>query len=1031
MKIISLRFANINSLAGEWKIRFDDDAFLRNRLFAISGPTGSGKTSILDAISLALYAMTSRQESFGKKNERFDLVMTTGADRSFSEVEFEASGVRYKAFWEASRKKKRGEISIVSDQKLLFEKNGDFFTDDGVSKKKEVGAKIVEIVGLDFSQFMRAVMLPQGSFDAFLKSSHDDKAKILEKLSGQGIYREISKKVFERKRDEENALNQVRSQIAQIQTLSESEERDLEAWLKNQNEIQTRKNSELKNYENSERILKERAAQEIVCKNLETNVSKLRAENVALKPSKERLINSQKAQQLAGILSELALIRASLAQNRAQYLTIEKGIPEQELSVKEREAEAEKLSAESKRLKFENADREKLREKVDSLDSEILGAKNFWNDRNESVRELKANLDARHKERLDWESAKKNLEESKEKCGQYLKENRLHENLEKISGMISDRLQQWNQAKISADSAKKNLNVSKSRLANAKAQLQAAEEKRKAKAQELDRLLSDDLKKVALFLQAQLKEGDFCPVCGGKFHAADSPCTISIGEAALTANRGVRLKKELDAAEDSCRNHEYEIKNAQYDLEHFQKDLDAAEVSVREKFAAAMELLLPYGILESELQSLQSVMGKIQQWISLWNLCKEKLDRVENDLQNQESKIRNLDEQIRNESAKQESLEAECADYLGIVQKKQAERENLFGTVSVRKDREDWRIRVEESDKEFQAAQKNFLAAEKNLQLQHNQLSDLSERLKSAVQKESDKLTQLDENLSRLGFESEEAARTAILSEEKAKELDEAIQKNETALSTEMGKLELANDSLKLLREKDVGQETLQTVQSKISVLSQELSCLSAEIDEKKKKKIENDLAKKNSQKLDTERLEREKTFSVWSKLNELIGAFDGKKFVEYVQRLTLQKLISAANRHLKLLSPRYRLESGGDELNISLYDSECGTSRLSANLSGGESFLVSLALALGLSSLASQKIRIDTLFLDEGFGTLDENRLQKAIDVLRNIGNSGDKLVGIISHVERLKEEISNHIEIVPIGNGRSQIVGPGVSAC
>ena len=155
----------------------------------------------------------------------------------------------------------------------------------------------------------------------------------------------------------------------------------------------------------------------------------------------------------------------------------------------------------------------------------------------------------------------------------------------------------------------------------------------------------------------------------------------------------------------------------------------------------------------------------------------------------------------------------------------------------------------------------------------------------------------------------------------------------------------------------------------------------------------------------------------------------DGKKFVEYVQQLTLRKLISAANTHLHGLDPRYKIETDETGLNISLYDAECGTSRLAANLSGGETFLVSLSLALGLSSLASQRVRIDTLFLDEGFGSLDERKLQKAIEVLRNLGERSDKMVGVISHVGRLKEEISNHIEIVPSGSGHSKITGPGVS--
>lgn len=1029
MKIISLHFKNVNSLAGEWTIRFDDPAFSWNRLFAISGPTGSGKTSVLDAISLALYGKTSRQDNIadpkGLGRDINDLVMTKGTDRTFSEVEFEASGSRYKAFWEAHRTKSGG---ISSELKLLFNENGTFVPRDEVSKKKEIKAKIAEIVGLDFSQFMRAVMLPQGSFDTFLKSSREDKAKILEKLSGQGIYRDISKAAFERAKSEKIALEQLHSQMAQIQVLSDSEARDLEASLKNQAEVQKSKTEDKKRLEKSEQILVERTTQEEICRNLDANVSKLKKENADLAPAKERLARSQKAQTLSGDLKEISIIRDGIAKNQAQLTSIEKSIPEKKNALADLKSKAEKLFGESENLKREDKDREELRKEIDQIDGDIASDKKLAADKEQLIHSQKKNLETLRQKKLEGETKKKQFEESKASCLRYRETYAAHENLEKILGTISDRFELWGDAKRSEEKANVDLNAAKKRLANVEDQLDKASKNRDARAQEFERSFSDDLGKVALFLQAQLKEGDACPVCGGTFHAS-ADCTLSLGTAASTANRVMRLKEELEKAKEHCKNLEYECKTAREARDHLLEDLNTAVTKSQECFAAVMNLLQPYEILESELQSPQAVLDKIQKWISWWKQSEEKLKKCETELLQLESERKNIDDQTREAEAALKNFESEWNVYRTRIQENSAKRESKFGVADVGKDRDEWRQKIEGKNQESQKAREGSQTAEHELSTLRTQQEELSDHLKSEAQKEAAKKSLLSEKLLSLGFASEEAANAAILPESEFQNLETKIQQNETALLTEKGRLQQANERLVELRAKDVGQETLQTVRSKLETLTSELQNLAKSINENLQKKIENDQAKKHREKLEAESLEREKTFAVWNKLKELIGSADGKLFVEYVQSLTLQKLIGAANSHLKNLSPRYRLESGAG-LNISLFDSECGTSRLSANLSGGESFLVSLALALGLSSLASQKVRIDTLFLDEGFGTLDEHRLQKALDVLRNIGTCGDKLVGVISHVERLKDEISNHIEIIPVGNGHSRIVGPGVSA-
>ncbi len=155
-----------------------------------------------------------------------------------------------------------------------------------------------------------------------------------------------------------------------------------------------------------------------------------------------------------------------------------------------------------------------------------------------------------------------------------------------------------------------------------------------------------------------------------------------------------------------------------------------------------------------------------------------------------------------------------------------------------------------------------------------------------------------------------------------------------------------------------------------------------------------------------------------------MIGSADGNKFAKFAQGITLDQLISLANNHLSVLSSRYELQRSTEQkqlLEIEVIDSFQGNViRPVSTLSGGESFIVSLALALGLSELASQKIAIDSLFLDEGFGTLDEDSLETALNALNLLQSSG-KMVGVISHVEALKERIPLQIKVVPKGDGTS----------
>jgi exonuclease SbcC len=160
-----------------------------------------------------------------------------------------------------------------------------------------------------------------------------------------------------------------------------------------------------------------------------------------------------------------------------------------------------------------------------------------------------------------------------------------------------------------------------------------------------------------------------------------------------------------------------------------------------------------------------------------------------------------------------------------------------------------------------------------------------------------------------------------------------------------------------------------------------------------------------------------------WQQLDALIGAADGSAFRKYAQQFTLELLIEEANAHLARLARRYRLTRGSEELGLLVVDLEMGEELRSVHsLSGGETFLVSLALALGLSSLASQRVRVESLFIDEGFGSLDADTLNTAMEALDRLQSQGRR-VGVISHVAEMAERIGVQVRVRPAGAGRSMV--------
>lgn len=223
MRILSLRFENINSLKGSWKIDFSEAPFDNNGLFAITGPTGAGKTTILDAICLALYHQTPRLTVSKKQNQ----LMTRHTSHCMAEVEFEVRGQGYRAFWSQKRARNKLDGNLLEPVAELAKLDGTIVSD----KLKMVRSDISELTGLNFSRFTKSMMLSQGEFAAFLTSQPNDRAQLLEQLTGTEIYGDISKQVFDNHRSASESLKLLQAQSQGVSLLDDEQVTALEQQL--------------------------------------------------------------------------------------------------------------------------------------------------------------------------------------------------------------------------------------------------------------------------------------------------------------------------------------------------------------------------------------------------------------------------------------------------------------------------------------------------------------------------------------------------------------------------------------------------------------------------------------------------------------------------------------------------------------------------------------------------------------------------------------------------------------------------------
>ena len=1132
MKFQKLTIHNIASIE-DAVIDFEAQPLADSEVFLITGKTGAGKSTILDAICLALFANTPRLFNTKMQGDTKDgdktvtikdprQLMRRNTGEAFVSLTFTGSnGIHYESTWSVARANKKADRALQNKKWQL--KNLD--TDFTYTKDAEIKSEIHAAIGLDFDQFCRTTMLAQGEFTRFLNSKDDEKAEILEKITGVDVYSKIGVKVYEVTGQKEQIWRDAQRLVEGTRTLTESEiaekqealsaldsqykeikagsDKDVAKrdWLNKEQELTNGKNlaSEALQTANEAVESDDFKLKEQTVKDWNATIDARLWMNEAKKASNTHTEQKDSLDKLAKTYSEL-LGGQKHAENEVSEIEAEIKDIETFLS-----AEADKISV------YENA-------------QIIIGHLNAIDEGRKAIKRGRADVESENKKLTEelipvYEKAKekaKNAKDSFEKDEAEVKAKEeivatlnLSELREKrdvakdLLGKITtakDRIETLTSAKSQYEETRKKLAERKLALeekveksAAMDAPIHDAKIKMDVRKEDLDKQ-SDTVDKFALTLRTKLQVGDICPVCLQEIKSAlprEEELAALVGglkeaydDAEKEHKKLVDAKVKLDAEIKS------ESKSHERDLKAFNDDKSVANAELK-----ALEACKACGI-----EKLEDMVGELVEstTLSALNTLEESTSKTFNELDAQikagekkELEVKALLKTLETKRKQVESLaekvpEAEKAvnECKGRISTAKALVESKAGEVKSAEEYVaslivgNWKADWMESPKDFASAltssTKKYNEKVKDKQTLSNKLSTAKANIENvqnvlnAILLDMPSWNDIEptdiskvENLLTKANTLNTSVATAL---SKLKTAEESQHTNETKFNTFLTEhtglnkecletldaytsdnISRINDSLQSAREEVVAKKTLLENADKLIAQHQakkpefaeedSLNALNERIEgiEKqltdigeKKGAINQELKadKENRERLGAmiEDADKKKAeYQKWSRMNQLIGDATGKKFRMIAQSYVLTSLIHSANSYMKTLTDRYTLKVTPGTFVITLEDAYQGfVSRAASTISGGESFLVSLSLALALSDIG-QTLSVDTLFIDEGFGTLSGEPLQKAVDTLRSLHTKAGRHVGIISHVEELQERIPVQIQVNQEGNNSS----------
>ena len=1079
MKILNVHFKNLNSLAGDWSIDFTHPSYADSGIFAIIGPTGAGKTTILDAICLALYGETPRLSSLSQTTNE---LMTRGASECSAEVEFETTRGRYRVTWQQrrARKKADGQLQAPKHELVIAATKEPIAT-----KLSEVTKQVEQITGMDFDRFTRSMLLAQGRFAAFLQSNPNDRAPILEQITGTTLYSDISIAVFERSKQANAHLQQLEIETQGIEILAPEQQVILESELAEKESLVAAARTQLESLEAQILWLQQIHQWTEQIHQEEQNQSALALEIEAFQPNKIRLERDAIARQLDVPYSELNGFRREQKSAIQEESRIRDTLPGLEATKRNQQAHYDQFSSTLTQKRTNREAQLPIFQQVRTLDSNLnqrrelaTGLRNEIDTENIRLQQLANNI-------TDCQTRLTTVKEQQSNLDAYLAQH-AHDAIliEQFSGIEADvcsclaqcldlnqkqtdhaadlgRLdvakRGWAKQTEELDGTQANVREAEAAWEQGKLVLATILQGKLIRELESDRdhlLEQKRLRSIIQSLEAhrtQLSPGDACPLCGSTEHPyangnIPSPDELDLQirdleailtqartqqDAVLQCERLARSRlSEFEVAATRVETAKSRVETLNQQVQQKSKEIQATETRLADLRSGLSARLAPFGFEDVSSETENTILDNLRQRRNRWQ---------ENQSQRQttESHIARIEAEISREQgiAKeiQDALNAKVQDLQSkerTIQELVSERRELFGDLDPDTEWKNLQDEIDAIEKTTASANEQLRIADDAWITANANLTTLHDRVVATTDQLEELEPAFQAKLQRLGFADEDDFCLArlddgLLQELKRTQID--LERRQLAIS-----LSLTEKRSALQRELDrklteKSQSELETSKTEVKNNNEDNLRRLVELQAQLRKNQENAArVRESAQQIANQRIECER----WGGLNHLIGSADGRKYRNFVQSLTFERLVHFANLQLANMTNRYLLIPDKETpLTLNVIDSyQANEVRTTKNLSGGETFIVSLALALGLSRLASQRVRVDSLFLDEGFGTLDEEALDVALDTLSSLQQEG-KLIGVISHVPALKERISTKIQVSPKGAGRSVLMGPGCS--
>ena len=1129
MKFLQLEILNLASLdkQGGEVINFEEGALGESTIFSIVGPTGSGKSTLLDAICLALYNRAPRYpRKKGDKNQNIEIfgeadanennrlaptdsrnILTRGKKEGYSKLTFLANnGSIYRAEWHVRFQRVRYENAKTSLYKIT--RNGEQLTEE-IADWNE----LPNIIGLDYDQFLRTVLIAQGSFANFLTAKENERYELLEKLIGcEETYTNIATEIKKAKDQAVDAYNQMAAsveavkqnllndeELAQLQeeiTLLEKAEKELDSQLKAISE-------NLQWYEENDKQTKQIAIYQADMEQAANAIKDIQAQIIRLQLHDE-------VQPAVNLLQEVERQIQSIHNQEEEILKSEATIKSKEVGITESEHTLSYLK------EVVNKAQEQL-EKAMPVIAEARALKTKMEAAMPNLKEKKEALELAQKENLtaqrDVEENARNIqkwEAETEKANLALKTTK--EEIAKQKQVLHEATQAAEQAweKEKNKTVGQNIEELQTQKSAAEKKLQdvlqaikvvahlytATTEKQKneeriqflgernAKIDEaLGKLFIEALEKETLTLRnaytlmvsekweihrANLTEGKPCPLCGSTTHPYHTD-NRQFEEATTELSQLLKAKEDLlklqQIQEKDLSGERKQNDGEIQTLQKQQEKLSGEIATYEEEWKALIDQYPKIPKAEEELKSLLPIyedkakeatgklnlFNKIQKEIERLTQLKDKAVKDEAAYESKASTILNNAQESTSICATK--LAEQKALTINLISqeknKKEAYEKALQAWNNTKKEMEEWQAQYQQilNGEEPDAAEQRLTAAKdeatKAADDQNENINKLKAELANSKGSHQTMLSQdktMKENLQAKEKELD------LWIEEYNKQLEEkSIEPRFIERNTIREMLHSAEDWNAIRREKDEKEKAVasttalyqsaekahqqhlehQPAQTRDALLAiqqeyQERSQRNELIAANARMQNHQEAVKQLGDKAEALKLVTQEKDD-WTAITDAIGA-DGKTLRKIAQCYTLSFLITHANQEIRKFNSRYELQQVKHSLGIRVIDHDRADDiRDTTSLSGGETFIVSLGLALGLSALSSRNISFENLFIDEGFGTLDPDTLATVIDSLAMLQSSQGKKVGVISHTDTMSERITTQIRIIKNGNSGS----------